>query len=148
MVLKNNKISFLNSGLINLLINQLIKNGNKTNSIKMINKMVSFLKKQKPGIDPIYLIYKAIDNVKPYVEIKTFKQRNFSIQQPTQISKRRQEILAIRWIIQSAKSRKEKGFWLKLVNEFIDAYENKGASIAKKVQVHKLAIAQKRFLYM
>ena len=107
----NNKISYLDSSLINKLINQILKKGNKYKSFLIMNKVFKYIKKESGlNINPILLITIALNNVKPFIEVKSYKKRNVSLRVPSVISNDRQIALAIKWVIQGAKSRKNKEF--------------------------------------
>jgi small subunit ribosomal protein S7 len=144
----NNKISYLDSSLINKLINQILKKGNKYKSFLIMNKVFKYIKQESGlNINPILLITIALNNVKPFIEVKSYKKRNVSLRVPSVISNDRQIALAIKWIIQGAKSRKNKEFAKNLADELIDAYSYKGNAIKSKLEMHKLAILHKRFIF-
>jgi small subunit ribosomal protein S7 len=144
----NNKISYLDSSLINKLINQILKKGNKYKSFLIMNKVFKYIKKESGlNINPILLITIALNNVKPFIEVKSYKKRNVSLRVPSVISNDRQIALAIKWVIQGAKSRKNKEFAKNLADELIDAYSYKGNAIKSKLEMHKLAILHKRFIF-
>lgn len=147
MELKNQiKISYLDSQIINRLVNQILKKGNKYKSFGIIQEVFKIIKKQT-SINPILLITVALNNVKPFIEVKSYKKRNVSLRVPSQISKERQETLAIKWVIQGAKLRKNKNMSTNLAEELIDAYSYKGNAIKSKLEMHKLAILHKRFIF-
>lgn len=144
----NNKISYLDSSLINKLINQILKKGNKYKSFLIMNKVFKYIKQESGlNINPILLITIALNNVKPFIEVKSYKKRNVSLRVPSVISNDRQIALAIKWVIQGAKSRKNKEFAKNLADELIDAYSYKGNAIKSKLEMHKLAILHKRFIF-
>nr|YP_009121393.1 ribosomal protein S7 [Thecamonas trahens]AJF36638.1 ribosomal protein S7 [Thecamonas trahens] len=148
MELKNQiKFSYLDSNIINKLVNQLLKKGNKYKSYLIINKVFEYIKNSNVNINPILLITVALNNVKPFIEVKSYKKRNVSLRVPSKISKNRQETLAIKWIIQGAKARKNKIFAINLAEELIDAYNYKGNAIKLKLEMHKLALLHKRFIF-
>lgn len=148
MELKNQtKVSYLDSKIINRLINQILKKGNKYKSLSILNQVIKYIKKSSINVNPILLITVALNNVKPFIEVKTYKKRNMSLRVPTKISKTRQETLAIKWIIQGAFARKNKQFATNLAEELMDAYEYKGHALKQKLEMHKLAILHKRFIF-
>lgn len=140
------KISYLDSKLINRLINQILKKGNKNKSYLIINQIFKYIK-SKNNINPILFITVALNNVKPFIEVKSYKKRNVSLRVPSKITPYRQETLAIKWIIQGALARKNKKFAINLAEELIDAYSYKGNAIKSKLEMHKLALLHKRFIF-
>ena len=148
MELKNKiKFSYLDSDVINKLINQLLKKGNKYTCFSIMNQVFDYIKKTDINMNPIVVVTVAINNVKPFIEVKSFKKRNMSLRVPSKISKGRQETLAIKWLIQGAALRKNKNFAINLAEEFIDAYQYEGNAIKSKLEMHKQAILHKRFIF-
>jgi small subunit ribosomal protein S7 len=149
MELKNQtKVSYLDSKIINRLVNLLLKKGNKYKSFLIINQVCNYIKESSLDIkNPILIITVALNNVKPFIEVKSYKKRNISLRVPSKITSARQETLAIKWIIQGAKLRKNKTFAINLAEELIDAYQYKGNAIKSKLEMHKLAVLHKRFIF-
>jgi small subunit ribosomal protein S7 len=89
---------------------------------------------------------KAVDNVKPAVEVKSRRVGGANYQVPVEVPNDRRTSLAIRWIISYAKERTEKSMSEKLANEFIQASKNEGGAVRKKIDTHKMAEANKAFV--
>jgi small subunit ribosomal protein S7 len=97
--------------------------------------------------DPLKLFERAVDNVKPVLEVRSRRVGGSTYQVPVEIRPERRQALAIRWLIKYARSRGEKSMHEKLANEFLDAAANKGSSVKKKEDTHKMAEANKAFAH-
>jgi small subunit ribosomal protein S7 len=93
------------------------------------------------------LFKKAVDNVKPQLEVKTRRVGGANYQVPIEVNPDRRTSLAIRWLLTYARGRAEKGMVDKLTNELLDAANGKGAAIKKKEDVHRMAEANKAFAH-
>jgi small subunit ribosomal protein S7 len=96
---------------------------------------------------PIKVFEKAIENVKPVIEVKSRRVGGSTYQVPVEVRPNRRLSLSIRWIINFAKSRSEKTMEAKLAGELLDAAQNRGAAIKKKEDTHKMAEANKAFAH-
>ena len=97
--------------------------------------------------EPLKAFEKAIENVKPEVEVKPRRVGGATYQVPVEVSPHRQLILAIRWLISAARSRGEKGMVKRLSAELTDAFYNRGIAIKKKEDTHRMAEANKAFAH-
>ena len=102
---------------------------------------------QKGNDEPLKLFKKAIENVKPVLEVKSRRVGGANYQVPVEVSQNRRVSLAIRWILQNARSRPDKGMPDKLANELTDAANMRGGAIKKKDDVHRMAEANKAFAH-
>ena len=100
---------------------------------------------QKTGQDPVTVFKNAIDNVKPSLEVRSRRVGGATYQVPVEVRPSRRQSLAIRWLIQAARSRSERGMGNKLAQELIEASNNQGNSIKKKQDTHRMAEANKAF---
>jgi small subunit ribosomal protein S7 len=116
-----------------------MEKGNKSKIEKIINKTLLILKDKVKTENPIEIVKKAIKNIEPTIELKSIKIAGITHQVPFEIKTTRQESLAIRWLVSSAKNRSEKTIVLRLSQEILSAYKNKGASFKKKDDIHKKA---------
>lgn len=91
------------------------------------------------------IFHQAVNNVKPLVEVKSRRVGGSTYQVPVEVTERRQEALAMRWIILAARQKKGKSMDLHLKDELLDAYSNTGAAIRKKEDVHRMAESNKAF---
>ena len=90
---------------------------------------------------------KALDNVRPTVEVRSRRVGGATYQVPVEVRLERSVALGMRWIVQSARSRGEKGMMLRLAGELIDAYENKGSAVKKREDIHRMAKANQAFAH-
>ena len=102
---------------------------------------------QKGNDEPLKLFHQAVDNVKPLIEVKSRRVGGATYQVPVEVRADRRVSLAIRWIIGYAKSRGEKSMEAKLAAELLDAANNRGTTIKKREDTHKMAEANKAFAH-
>lgn len=93
------------------------------------------------------LFYKVLDNVGPAVEVKSRRIGGATYQIPTSVNAARKEQIAMKWLIKASRNRKEKGFYLRLTNEMVDAFEMKGSAIKMREDMHKMAEANQAFAH-
>jgi small subunit ribosomal protein S7 len=105
------------------------------------------LVKDRAKEDPVKVFKKAIDNVKPVLEVKSRRVGGATYQVPIEVSQERRTSLAIRWLITNARARGEKTMREKLAAEFLDASNNRGGAIKKKEDTHRMAEANKAFAH-
>jgi len=97
--------------------------------------------------DPVAVLKKAIENIKPVIETKSRRVGGATYQVPVEVRPERRLSLAIRWLVQYAKNRNEKGMINKLAAEIVDAVNNRGNAIKKKEEVHRMAEANRAFAH-
>ncbi len=132
--------------LVTKFINGLLKDGKRSISEKSFYKAMD-IANEKAGGEGVELFQKAIDNVKPILEVRSRRVGGATYQVPVEIRSDRQQALAIRWIITYAKARSEKTMAEKLAFEFLAASKNEGASIKKREDTHRMAEANKAFAH-
>jgi len=103
--------------------------------------------RERSGDDPLKLFKKAVENCKPLLEVKTRRVGGANYQVPVEVSQNRRTSLAIRWILQNARSRPEKGMPDRLANELNEAANLRGGAIKKRDDVHRMAEANKAFAH-
>ncbi len=103
--------------------------------------------RERSGDDPLKLFKKAVENAKPMLEVKTRRVGGANYQVPIEVPQNRRTSLAIRWILQNARGRPEKGMPEKLANELNDAANLRGGAIKKRDDVHRMAEANKAFAH-
>ena len=135
-----------NSVVVTKLINGLMERGKKSIAEKIFYKALDTIE-QKTGNDGLETFYKALENVKPILEVKSRRVGGATYQVPVEVGEKRRQALAIRWIIGYAKARHEKTMADKLAAELIAAYNKEGASIKKREDTHKMAEANKAFAH-
>src|SRR5690348_6483009 len=134
------------SDLVTKFINSMMWQGKKSTAEKIVYESMSRLQ-QKGGDEALKLFKKAVENAKPLLEVKTRRVGGANYQVPVEVSQNRRTSLAIRWILQNARSRPEKGMPDKLANELNDAANMRGGAIKKKDDVHRMAEANKAFAH-
>lgn len=129
------------------LINKVMKGGKKRIAMKIVYDALTEAEK-KMNKDPLEVYSKAMDNVKPKLEIRSRRVGGANYQVPVPVSEERQEMLAMRWIINAAReSRGDKEFYVALSDELINAYKGTGVAIKKKEDTEKMAEANKAFAH-
>lgn len=120
--------------------------GKKETCQKIIYQAMDNLK-AKTDKDPLEVLLKALENVKPQVEVKSRRVGGATYQVPIEIRESRREALAMRWIIEAARKRSGHGMAETLSAELLDAYNNTGTAFKKREDVHKMAEANKAFAH-
>jgi small subunit ribosomal protein S7 len=120
--------------------------GKKSICTKIVYEAMDNLK-AKTDKDPLEVLLKALENVKPMVEVKSRRVGGATYQVPMEIRESRREALAMRWIIEAARSRSGHGMADTLAAELLDAYNNTGTAYKKREDVHKMAEANKAFAH-
>ncbi|MDR2728771.1 MAG: 30S ribosomal protein S7 [Chitinispirillales bacterium] len=135
-----------NSTLVTQFVNSVTKSGKKRLAENIFYGAVE-MAGQRAGQDGLSVFKKAIDNVKPTLEVKARRIGGANYQVPIEVSPERRVSLAIRWLISYARERSEKSMIEKLANEFVQASKNEGGAIRKKIDTHKMAEANKAFAH-
>lgn len=132
--------------LVAKFINKIMEAGKKSVARKIVYSALEFAEKQtkKPALE---VFQKAMDNVSPSVELKSKRVGGANYQVPVEVRQERRTALAIRWIVDSARSQKGKPMAEKLAGEFINAFNNTGGAIKKKQDVQRMAEANKAFAH-
>ena len=133
-----------NSVVVSKFVNRMMLDGKKSICIELLYNAMDKLK-AKTEKDPLEVFLKAVDNVKPVVEVKSRRVGGATYQVPMEIREARREALAMRWIINAARSRSGHGMADTLASELLDAFNSTGTAYKKKEDVHKMAEANKAF---
>ena len=134
------------SPLATRFINALMQDGKKTTAQGIFYGAMDIIKK-KTDDDPLKVFKKALDNVKPTLEVKSRRVGGATYQVPVEVAYNRRLSLSIRWLITYSQGRHEKTLREKLANELLDASNFQGASIKKKEDTHRMAEANKAFAH-
>jgi len=134
------------SRLVAKFINRLMVEGKKSTAERILYNSLQILA-EKTNEEPLKAFEKAMDNVKPHMEVKPRRVGGATYQVPMEVRPDRQLALAIRWLISYARGRGEKGMTLRLSNEFLDAFNNRGGAVKKKEDTHRMAEANKAFAH-
>jgi small subunit ribosomal protein S7 len=135
-----------NSIMVTKFINGVMWQGKKAVAEQIFYSAMERLA-EKAGDEPLKAFRKAIENVAPALEVKSRRIGGATYQVPLEVSRDRRNTLAIRWIVSYARSRNEKTMTDKLVGELLDAMNNRGGSVKKKDEVHRMADANKAFAH-
>jgi len=135
-----------NSTLVSKFVNCAMWDGKKSTVEGVVYHALKLIQ-QKTGDDPLKVFKKAVDNVKPVLEVKTRRVGGANYQVPVEVNPNRRISLSIRWLIGYSRARKEKSMEEKLAAELLDAANNRGAAIKKREDVHKMAEANKAFAH-
>ena len=136
-----------NSKLVSKFINCVMSDGKRSTAERIIYKAFDIVK-EKSGDDPLKVFKKAIDNVKPSLEVKSRRVGGSNYQVPVEVNPNRRLSLSIRWLVGYARSRGDgKTMYEKLANEFLDAANLRGGAVKKREDVHRMAEANKAFAH-
>ena len=135
-----------NSVVVSKFVNRMMLDGKKSICTAIIYEAMDKLK-AKTDKDPLEVLLKALDNVKPVVEVKSRRVGGATYQVPVEIRDARREALAMRWIIDAARNRSGHGMADTLSSELLDAFNNTGTAYKKKEDTHKMAEANKAFAH-
>jgi small subunit ribosomal protein S7 len=135
-----------NSGLVTKFINCMTKGGKRSTSQQIMYGALNVVQ-QKTQEDPLKVFKKAVDNVKPALEVKSRRVGGSNYQVPVEVNPARRTSLALRWIISFARKRPERTMVQKLANEFLDAANLRGGAVKKREDTHKMAEANKAFAH-
>jgi small subunit ribosomal protein S7 len=127
-------------------INDLMRDGKKSTAERICYGAFDIISK-KTNDDPVKLFKKALNNVKPAVEVRSRRVGGATYQVPVEVRPDRRQTLASRWIVSYSKERSGKNMVERLAGELMDAAENKGGAIKKREDVHKMAEANKAFAH-
>jgi small subunit ribosomal protein S7 len=138
--------SVYSSDLVQKFINSMMQDGKRSTAQRIFYGAMDQIGVKTNG-EALATFKKAIENVKPVLEVKTRRVGGANYQVPVEVSQNRRVSLAIRWILQNARSRPDKGMPDKLANELTDAANMRGGAIKKKDDVHRMAEANKAFAH-
>jgi len=139
--------SRFNSLLASKFINNLMYDGKKTAARKVFYDAMTLIEKRVQSDNVIDVFHRAVDNVKPVVEVRSKRVGGATYQVPMQVKPARQQTLAIRWILAAARDKKGRPMHMKLADELVAAYNREGAAVTKRENVHKMADANKAFAH-
>ena len=127
-------------------INFIMYDGKKTSSEKIVYSALEKIK-NKTKEDPIKIFNDAVANVRPNLEVRSRRVGGATYQVPQEVKSKRSQTLALRWLLESSRKRKNKTMSDKLFNELMDASQNKGVAIKKREDTHKMAESNKAFAH-
>lgn len=136
-----------NSVLVTKFVNQLMSDGKKSVARSIFYDAMDIVQERIKGDTPVDIFEKAMGNVRPKVEVKSRRVGGATYQVPVEVRPERRNALAMRWICTLAVKRSGKNMASKLADELSDAYNNRGASVKKREDTHKMADANKAFAH-
>lgn len=128
-------------------INHLMKRGKKTTARRLVYEALDRVN-QETGGEPVEIFKRALRNVRPKKEVRSKRVGGANYQVPYRVDRKRGMALAMRWIIRTARKGKGRPMKEKLAEEIMDAAHNKGGAVRKKINVHRMAKANKAFAYL
>ena len=134
------------SEVISKFINSIMYDGKRSTAEKILYDALDKIK-LKNNEDPLKIFNAAISNVKPNLECRSRRVGGATYQVPVEVKAKRSQALALRWLIDASRKRKDKNMSDKIFNEIYDAYQNRGAAIKKKEDTHKMAESNKAFAH-
>ena len=136
-----------NSKVVTKLINQIMNDGKKGTAQKIVYKAFEMIK-EKTGKEAMEVFNAAMENIKPALEVKSRRVGGATYQVPMEIRPERRQTLAIRWLVNFARKRTgERGMQARLAGEIMDAYNQTGASVKRRDEMHRMAEANKAFAH-
>ena len=134
------------SSIIPKLINSIMLDGKKTVAEKIVYEAIDKIK-SKSKEEPITIFNNAINNIRPSVEVRSRRVGGATYQVPVEVKAKRSQALALRWLIDASRKRKDKNMSDRIFYEIYDAYQNRGSAIKKKEDTHKMAESNKAFAH-
>ncbi len=132
--------------MLSRFINILMLSGKKAVAEKIVYGALDRIGEKSKG-DPLEVFEKALDNIRPMVEVKSRRVGGATYQVPIEVRSDRGVALAMRWLVDSARKRGEKSMGMRLAGEVLDAYEQKGTAVKKREDTHRMAEANKAFAH-
>ena len=136
-----------NTVVLSKFINTLMMDGKKSTAEKVVFEALDQVE-QRTGEDAFKVFKKAMDNIKPAVEVKSRRVGGANYQVPVEVRPARRQALAMRWLRDHSRSRNEKTMVERLTAEIVEAYNNRGGAVKKKEDTHRMADANKAFSHL
>ena len=137
-----------NSEVVTTLVNMIMERGKRTVAQRIVYTAFERVSEKVGKGDPVDLIMGALENVRPKLEVKSRRVGGATYQVPVEVSFERQQSLAFRWMVTSARKRKGVPMNEALADEIVDAYNNTGAIVKKKEETHRMAQANRAFAHL
>jgi small subunit ribosomal protein S7 len=136
-----------NSPIVTALINKILLHGKRSTAERIVYDALEGVREKTQGVDPVITLKRALDNVKPTVEVKSRRVGGATYQVPVEVKAGRATTLALRWMVDFSRERREKSMAERLTNELIDASNGLGAAVKRREDTHKMAEANKAFAH-
>jgi len=134
------------SVLVSQVINKVLLRGKKGAARRIVYGAMEIVER-RTGSDPLPILKRAVDNVRPQLEVRSRRVGGSSYQVPVEVRPRRAQTLAVRWLVEFARKRREPTMAQRLANEILDAANRTGAAVKRKEDVHKMAESNKAFAH-
>lgn len=134
-----------NSKLVSKFINCLMYGGKKSVATRVFYDAMDIIGKRVKDAPPLEVFETAVNRVKPNIEVRSKRVGGSNYQVPIQVNRKRQQSLAIRWLLEAARGRKGRAISTNLAQEFIDAFKGEGTAMTTRENVHRMADANKAF---
>jgi small subunit ribosomal protein S7 len=134
------------SVLVSQIINKVLWRGKKGAARRIVYDAMDIVEKRTGG-DPLQVLKKAMDNLRPQLEVRSRRVGGSSYQVPVDVRPRRAQTLAVRWLVEFARKRKEPTMAMRLANEILDAANRTGAAVKRREDIHKMAESNKAFAH-
>jgi small subunit ribosomal protein S7 len=135
-----------NSPLVTSLVNKILLNGKRSTAERIVYGALEGLR-EKTGTDPVITLKRALENVKPTLEVRSRRVGGATYQVPVEVRPARSSTLALRWLVGYSRARREKTMTERLMNELMDASNGLGASVKRREDTHKMAESNKAFAH-
>ncbi|HZI98836.1 MAG TPA: 30S ribosomal protein S7 [Actinomycetales bacterium] len=135
-----------NSPLVTQLVNKILTAGKKSTAERIVYGALEGAR-EKSGNDPVIALKRALDNVKPALEVKSRRVGGATYQVPVEVKPGRSTTLALRWLVGYSRARREKTMTERLMNEILDASNGLGAAVKRREDTHKMAESNKAFAH-
>jgi small subunit ribosomal protein S7 len=135
-----------NSPLVSQLVNKVLSDGKKSVAERIVHGALEGCR-EKTGTDPVITLKRALDNVRPTLEVRSRRVGGATYQVPVEVRASRSTTLALRWLVSYAGARREKTMTERLMNEILDASNGLGASVKRREDTHKMAESNKAFAH-
>ena len=135
-----------NSPVVTALINKILLNGKRSTAESIVYNALEGVR-EKTQVDPIITLKRALDNIKPAVEVRSRRVGGATYQVPVEVKAGRSTALGLRWLVEFTRQRREKSMAERLTNELIDASNGLGAAVKRREDTHKMAEANKAFAH-
>jgi small subunit ribosomal protein S7 len=134
------------SVLVAQIINKVLLKGKKGAARRIVYTAMDTVEK-RTGSDPLPVVKRAIDNIRPTMEVRTRRVGGSSYQVPVEVRARRAQTLAVRWLVEFSRKRRENTMAERLANEILDAANRTGAAVKRREDIHKMAESNKAFAH-
>ena len=135
------------SQVVTQLINRVLLDGKRSTAESIVYAALEGVREKTNGVDPLITLKRALDNIKPAVEVSSRRVGGATYQVPVEVKPARSSTLGLRWLVDYSRSRREKSMAERLTNELVDASNGLGAAVKRREDTHKMAEANKAFAH-